>query len=113
MQDGFIVGSKEFATFISNYELTTEFNYAGKKFETDKETIVMNKKERPFKGIILMEDVTFAFKSGDHEMPKGSILYANPKDEDGYWAEGSANLMFRVAAAPAVKKSLINKLRHK
>ena len=116
-QDGFIVTDEDgkYSRFVSNYELTSSFNYAGKKYKThDEADIIVQKDQAPLKGIILTEDVTFAFKAGEYEAPKGSLLFVNPDDEDGYTVD-NANLGYRVATAPTVKKAkgLLSKLRHR
>lgn len=87
--DGVIVEAGKNRLYFSNYELTSLFNYAGRKESTHEEILVRMKDEPPVKGIILGEEVTFAFKGGDYEAKMGSALFPNPKDEDGYSANGS------------------------
>ncbi len=109
-RDGFILSSEEGGNsiFISNFELTSEFNYAGRKFETEKELIVTDKLDPPVKGIILTEDVIFAFKAGEYNAPAGSLLFINSKDEDGYTVDDrikSPNASLRVTSTAADAKA--------
>ena len=85
--DGFLYKTeKNGNSFLSNYAVTAAFNYAGQKQETDGAQIVRLKDEPNLKGIILDEDVTFAFKSGPYKAEKGSFVMPNPDDVDGYTA---------------------------
>lgn len=100
-KDGFLVTTEEgkLPIFMSNFELTSTFNYSGKKFETEKILVVVDKEATPRKGIILQEEVTFTFKAGEYTAPAGSLLYVNPDDEDGYTVQPyrSANAALRIA----------------
>jgi hypothetical protein len=85
--DGFLLkGQDGNNSFVSNYALTSAFNYAGKKFDSDGATVVSMKDESPVRGIIVDEDVTFNFKTGPYEVKKGGFVMINPDDEDGYTA---------------------------
>jgi len=70
--------------FLSNYELSAMFNYAGRKSQSTPDTLVCDKGAPLMKGIILQKDTVFDFKAGEYKAPAGSFLYANPDDEDGY-----------------------------
>ncbi|MBU6475474.1 MAG: hypothetical protein KGL10_08320 [Alphaproteobacteria bacterium] len=105
-EDGFIVKDKDsdYSAFMSNYELTSLFNYAGGKYETHEQRAVVALKDAPrLKGIILQENVTFAFRNGEYTAPKGSLLFVNADDEDGYTVTPRTNLEFRVAPASRKK----------
>lgn len=61
-------------------------------------------------GIILDQEVTFAFKAGNYTAAKGSFLFVNPKDEDGYTVlpASSAKSLMEIGAqeaAPTAKKN--------
>lgn len=86
--DGVIVEAGDNRLYLSNYELTSIFNYAGKKESTHPELLVRLKDEPPVKGIVLREDVTFAFLDGDAKATAGSLLMPNPDDKDGYTSVG-------------------------
>lgn len=73
--------------YLSNFELASQFNYAGQKYEPEKERIVTLSDEPPLKGILLDEETTFAFRSGNKTIPAGSLLYLDPASEDGYSTE--------------------------
>lgn len=96
--DGFTVDvGGNLPVFMSNYELTTVFNYAGAKQGTHEDLVVALKGEPTVKGIILDRDVTFDFKDGPYLAKAGSFLYKNAEDKDGYTAAepGFANLGLR------------------
>ncbi|MEZ0262983.1 MAG: hypothetical protein ACAH80_18405 [Alphaproteobacteria bacterium] len=96
--DGFLYTTeKDGDIFISNYGLTTQFNYAGKKEQTHEDLLVKMKDEPAFKGMILAEDVTFNFKSGPFDAKAGSFVQPNPDDEDGFtaWPPGYAQFGMR------------------
>lgn len=107
--DGFIVIEGQSRSYVTNFELTSCFNYAGKKKKTHDVLVVADKEDAPVKGIVLTEDVTFAFKKGDYAAPKGSILIVNADDEDGYtiYTGSQANTFLRtkprIAKAHAAK----------
>jgi hypothetical protein len=84
--DGFLYKTSGGDIFLSNYSVSAAFNYVGRKEQTHEELVVRKKDEPMLKGIILEEDVTFAFKSGPYEAKKGSFVTPNPDDEDGYTA---------------------------
>lgn len=89
-------------TYMSNYQLTTLFNYAGAKKNTHEDLVVTLKDEQPIKGIILKEDTVLDFKEGPYEAKAGSFLYPNPDDVDGYTAmePGFAQLGLRKYVSP-------------
>jgi len=100
--DGFFItqpDGKE-PVFMTNFELTTAFNYAGKKRGIQEEIVVADKTKPLITVIILKEDVIFEFKSSQITAKAGSFLWKNPDDEDGYtvdeWIK-SPNAVLRVA----------------
>lgn len=101
-KDGFFITQKDGKepVFMSNFELMSAFNYAGKKRGIQEEIVVADKSKPLITGIILKEDVIFAFKSSQITAPAGSFLWKNPDDEDGYtvdeWIK-SPNAVLRVA----------------
>jgi hypothetical protein len=102
--DGFLCKTSEGQGFISNYALTTAFNYAGAKVETEKEQLVTLQDEPMLKGFILAEDVTFAFKAGNYEAKKGSFLYVNAQDEDGYTVMKPGYAQFALRRNPSAEE---------
>jgi hypothetical protein len=101
-KDGFFITQQDGKEplFMSNFELLTAFNYAGKKRGIQEEIVIADKTKPPVTGIILKEDVIFAFKSSQITAPAGSFLWKNPDDEDGYTVEEgirSPNAVLRIA----------------
>jgi hypothetical protein len=114
-KDGFIIAlaNEKEPAFMSNFELTSCFNYAGQRYGTDKEIIIADKNKPPVTGILIKEDTVFDFKGGECFAPAGSLLYKNPHDEDGYtvddWMKWP-NTALRVS--PGWMEQLAQKARH-
>jgi len=93
--------------YLSNFELTSQFNYAGKKYETENEKIIFLKDEPPLKGILLDRETTFVFEGREKTIPAGSLLYCDPQSPDGYSTEimPSPRIRFRLSANARLRLS--------
>lgn len=107
--DGFTVqvgDAKSLPVFMSNYAVSTLFNYAGARKQTHEDLIVRVKDEPELNGIILKADTTFAFKEGDYTAPAGSFLYENKEDVDGYTVMPPGFAQFALREAPGPEQSV-------
>jgi len=107
--DGFTVKTgdeKSLPVFLSNYAVSTLFNYAGAKKHTHEDLIVRIKDEPELKGIILKEETTFAFKEGDYTALAGSFLFENKEDVDGYTVMPPGFAQFALREAPGPEQSV-------
>jgi hypothetical protein len=101
--DGFILktGHGNDEIYLSNFELASRFNYAGRRCETRKERLVTLNDEPPFKGILLDTEMTFSFgENGSSSFPAGSLIYPHPRH--GYLVEvisPSPNIGLRLTAS--------------
>jgi hypothetical protein len=97
--DGFAIKTGDRSkSYMSNFELTSKFNFAGERYETEKETIVTLNNEAPVKGIILEEKTTFGSEDDNHTAPAGSLLYPNPAGGYLLKATKSPNASLRLSA---------------
>lgn len=104
--DGFTVKVDDgLPIFMSNYAISTLFNYAGAKKNTHEDLIVRFKDEPELKGFILKDETTFAFKEGEYTAPAGSFLYENKDDVDGYTVMKPGFAQFALREAPGPEQS--------
>jgi hypothetical protein len=84
--DGFIVKLKEapMPGFMTNIQLTSAFNYAGEKCQSEKETLVTLNDEAPVKGVIADRDIVLETPTGFLSLCRGDILYPDAAAESGY-----------------------------
>lgn len=114
-QDGYIITKGKGQLFMSHFELMSQFNYAGKGHETEKELIITMNDETPLTGIILDEDVTFAFKDCTQSARAGSLLFVDPKSEDGYGLQRPIlpfNTQLRISAGWTARKQEEESIRN-
>jgi len=79
--DGFVITQSVMQkNFVPNFEFTSQFNYAGKKYETEETPIIVTLNgDKPLKGIVLEEETVLLVAGVTHRLPAGALLYENGK----------------------------------